>query len=139
MAIVLIVEDEFAITALLEIVLTDDGHQVLTASNGRQGLQRLATGPRPDLIISDYMMPILDGPSLIQTLQQSETQRAIPYILMSAMPEACVRERIDGYAAYVQKPFRLAALVKVVAAVLGAPLITRRVDVDSAKPLHGSR
>jgi CheY-like chemotaxis protein len=121
MAMVLIVEDEFAIADLLEIVLTDEGHQVVTASNGRQGLERLTKGPLPDLIISDYMMPILDGPSLIQTLRQSETQRAIPYILMSSMPEESVRERIDGYAAYLQKPFKLATLVMLVAAVLGAP------------------
>lgn len=121
MARVLIVDDEFAIADLLEMVLTDEGYQVLTASTGRQGLERLAQGPRPDLIISDYMMPVLDGVGMIQAIQRSETERAIPYILMSSMPEASVRERIDGYAAYVRKPFRIAAMVMLVAAVLGAP------------------
>jgi CheY-like chemotaxis protein len=118
MATVLIVEDEFAIADLLEMVLTDEGHEVVTASNGRQGLERLTKGPRPDLIISDYMMPVLDGVGMIQTMQRSETQRTIPYILMSSMPEESVRERIDGYAAYIRKPFRLAAMVTLVAAVL---------------------
>jgi hypothetical protein len=47
---VLIVEDEFAIAELLEMVLTDEGYRVLTAANGRQGLQRLAEGPHPDLV-----------------------------------------------------------------------------------------
>ena len=118
MATVLIVEDEFAIADLLEMVLTDEGHEVVTASNGRQGLERLTKGPLPDLIISDYMMPVLDGVGMIQTMQRSERQRAIPYILMSSMPEESVRERIDGYAAYIRKPFRLAAMVTLVAAVL---------------------
>jgi CheY-like chemotaxis protein len=67
-ATVLIVEDEFAIADLLEMALTDEGYRVLLAANGRQGLQRLAEGPRPDLVISDYMMPILDGTGLLQAM-----------------------------------------------------------------------
>ena len=58
---VLVVEDEFAIADFLEIAFTDAGYRVLTAANRRQGLERLAEGPLPDLIISDYMMPVLDG------------------------------------------------------------------------------
>ena len=59
-ATVLIVEDEFAIADLLEMILTDQGYNVVLADNGRQGLDRLAEGPLPDLVISDYMMPVLD-------------------------------------------------------------------------------
>ncbi len=62
MATVLIVDDEFPIADLLEMALTDEGYRVLTAANGRQGLARLAEGPRPDLIISDYMMPVSTVP-----------------------------------------------------------------------------
>ena len=120
MATVLIVEDEFAIADLLEMALTDEGYRVLLAANGRQGLERLAEHPRPDLVISDFMMPVLDGVGLIQAMRESEAQRDIPCILMSSMPEANVRERIDGYAAFVRKPFHLAALVQLVAAVLDA-------------------
>ncbi len=77
MATVLIVEDEFAIADLLEMVLTDEGHRVLLAVNGRQGLERLAEGPRPDLVISDYMMPVLDGACMLRTMRASEGQRDI--------------------------------------------------------------
>lgn len=118
---VLIVEDEFAIADLLQMVLTDEGYRVLLAANGRQGLERLAEGLRPDLVISDYMMPVLDGPSLIKAMRDSETQRHIPCIIMSSMPEANVRERITGYAAFVRKPFQLAAMVELVASVLNTP------------------
>ena len=121
MATVLIVEDEFAIAGLLEMVLADEGHRVLTAANGRQGLERLAEGPRPDLVISDYMMPVLDGAGLLRAMRESEAQRDIPCIVMSSMPEANVRERIDGYEAFVRKPFDLAAMVQLVATILDAP------------------
>ena len=73
MATVLIVEDEFFIAALLEMVLTDEGYRVLTAANGRQGLERLAEGPRPDLVISDYMMPVLDGAGLLHAMRENES------------------------------------------------------------------
>ena len=121
MATVLVVEDEFAIAALLEMVLTDEGHHVLTAANGRQGLERLAEGPRPDLVITDYMMPVLDGAGLLRAMRENEAQRDIPCIVMSSMPEANVRERINGYAAFLRKPFDLAAVVQLVAAILKTP------------------
>ena len=117
-ATVLIVEDEFAIADLLEMVLTDEGYRVLTAANGRQGLERLAEGPRPDLIISDFMMPVLDGAGMLRAMQASELQRDIPYIVMSSVPEANVLDRIEGYAAFVRKPFQLAAVIRLVATIL---------------------
>ena len=100
------------------MVLTDKGYRVLVAANGRQGLERLAEGPRPDLVISDYMMPVLDGAGMIKAMQDSEAQRDIPCIVMSSMPEANVRERIAGYAAFVRKPFQLATVVELVASIL---------------------
>ncbi len=118
---VLIVEDEFAIAELLEMVLTDEGYRVLTAANGRQGLQRLAEDPRPDLVISDYMMPILDGAEMLRAMQATELQRDIPCIVMSSIPEATVQERIRNYAAFVRKPFQLAAMIELVATILAAP------------------
>jgi len=118
MATVLIVDDEFAIADLLEMALTDEGYRVLTAANGRQGLARLAEGPRPDLVISDYMMPVLDGAGLIRAMRETEAHRDIPCIVMSSMPEANVRERIDGYAAFVRKPFQIVAVMQLVESII---------------------
>ncbi len=116
-ATVLIVEDEFAIADLLEMALTDEGYRVVRAANGRQGLERLAEDP-PDLVISDFMMPVLDGAGLVQAMRQSEGQREVPFIIISSMPEANVQARIDGYAAFVRKPFQIAALMQLVATIL---------------------
>jgi len=118
MATVLIVEDEFAIVDLLEMALADEGYRVLTAANGHQGLERLVAGPRPDLVIADYMMPVLDGVGMLRAMRETETHRNIPCIIMSAMPEAYVRERIDGYAAFVRKPFQLTAVVQLVTTIV---------------------
>ena len=117
---VLIVEDEFAIAELLELVLSDEGYRVLKASNGLQGLARLSE-TRPDLIISDFMMPGLDGPGLIAALRERGGEPEIPCILMSSMPEENIRERIQGYAAFVRKPFQLAAVVALVGRLIGPP------------------
>lgn len=125
MTTVLIVDDEFAIADLLEMVLIDEGYQVLKAGNGRQGLEQLAEGPRPDLVISDFMMPILDGVGLLRAMRTNEAQRDIPVIIMSSMPEENLRARIDGYAGFVRKPFQLDEVIKLVATILNAPLLSR--------------
>ena len=118
-ATVLIVEDEYAIADLLEMALTDEGYRVVRAANGRQGLERLAEDA-PDLVISDFMMPVLDGAGLVQAMRQSEGQHQVPIIIMSSMPEANVHARIDGYAAFVRKPFQIAALMRLIAIILQA-------------------
>jgi CheY-like chemotaxis protein len=117
MATILIVEDEFAIAELVEMILADEGHTVLTAANGRLALERLAKGPNPDLIITDFMMPILDGVGFLKELRNNETHRDIPCIVMSSMPEEAVRQRIGHYAAFIRKPFHLTRVSELVDAL----------------------
>ena len=116
--LVLIVEDEFAIAELMEMALIDGGFRVVMAANGRQGLQCLAQGPLPNLVISDFMMPVLDGAGLLHAMRASEAHRDIPCIIMSSVPEASVRAHIEGYAGFIRKPFRLGDLVQLVVSVL---------------------
>ena len=116
--LVLIVEDEFAIAELMEMALIDGGFRVVMAANGRQGLQCLAQGPLPDLVISDFMMPVLDGAGLLHAMRATEAHRDIPCIIMSSVPEASVRAHIEGYAGFIRKPFRLGDLVQLVVSVL---------------------
>jgi len=116
--LVLIVEDEFAIAELMEMALIDGGFRVVMAANGRQGLQCLAQGPLPNLVISDFMMPVLDGAGLLHAMRATEAHRDIPCIIMSSVPEASVRAHIDGYAGFIRKPFRIGELVQLVVSVL---------------------
>ena len=67
---ILVVEDEFGIAEVLQSALTDAGHDVMIAINGRQGLERLKE-TRPDLVILDFMMPVLDGPGMLREMRNT--------------------------------------------------------------------
>ena len=118
MALVLVVEDEYGITELLDVVLTEEGHRVLTAMNGKQGLEMLAA-ERPDLIFTDYMMPVMDGAAMLGAIAADPGLRDIPVVVMSSMPEMTIAERCSGYVTFMRKPFKLVQLLDVVERVLG--------------------
>ena len=118
MAVVLVVDDELGIVKLLEDVLTDEGHRVLIATNGRQALER-ATEEIPALVVTDFMMPIMDGAALVQAMAADARLADIPVVIMSSIPEATVAERAPGYAAFVRKPFNIFAMVDLVARLTG--------------------
>jgi CheY-like chemotaxis protein len=119
MATVLVVDDEFGIVDVLETILTDEGYRIITASNGRQGLVRLAE-EKPDVILLDFMMPILGGAEMLREMAAVPAHQRIPVIMMSSLGEQAVAERCKGYAAFLHKPFRAAAVVSTIARVLGA-------------------
>ncbi len=119
MTTVLVVEDEFGIAELLDAVLTQEGHQVLTAMNGKQGLEVLAQ-ERPDLVFCDYMMPVMDGAAMLGAIAADPTLRGIPVVMMSSMREAAVAKHCAGYVAFLHKPFKLPELLDVVERVLGS-------------------
>lgn len=106
MAKVLVVDDEFSIADLLVDVLSDEGHNVLTASDGRQGLEALSK-ERPDLVFLDYMMPVMDGAGLLRGVADDPSLQSIPIVMMSSVPEEAVIERCAGYVFFMRKPFRI--------------------------------
>ncbi|NPD66634.1 response regulator (plasmid) [Lichenicola cladoniae] len=118
MAIILIVDDEFGIADLLVDVLSDEGHKVVTAANGKRGIEVLET-ERPELIFLDYMMPILDGAGMLQKMSENSGLRTIPVILMSSMDEETVMERCKGYSTFLRKPFRIWQVLALAAEILG--------------------
>src|SRR3954469_3234831 len=106
MATVLVVDDEFGIAELFEAILTDEGHRVLTAINGRHGLELLGQ-ERPDLVFLDYMMPVMDGAAMLRAMALNPALPAVPVVMMSSMPEAAVAERCSGYTLFMRKPFKV--------------------------------
>ena len=112
----LVVEDEPAIAALLALVLGEEGYRVAVAGDGRAALRRLAQGGY-DLVLSDIMMPRLDGLGLARAMGADPALRAIPLVLMSA-----VRPPTNGvarYAAFLPKPFDLDELLDTVRRLVG--------------------
>ena len=119
MATVLVVDDEFGIVDVLETILTDEGYRVLTACNGKQGLMRLSE-EKPEVILLDFMMPILGGGDMLRAMAAEPAYQRIPVIMMSSLGEEAVGKRCRGYAAFLHKPFRATAVLSAVARVLGA-------------------
>ena len=119
MPTVLVVEDEWAIADWLHGVLSEEGYQVRLAINGQQALDVMAHG-RPDVILADYLMPVMDGPGLLKALAEKPMLARIPVILMSSLQESSVRERCHGYQEFLRKPFREIDVVVAVRNVLKA-------------------
>lgn len=110
---VLVIEDELSIAEMVRTMLEDEGYRVLLAANGREGLAQLAT-ERPDLVLSDVMMPILDGREVCKALEADPEYRSIPVILMSATNESSVRGTC-AYTAFLNKPFDMDTLLETIA------------------------
>jgi CheY-like chemotaxis protein len=114
---ILVVDDEFGVADVLAAALEDEGYRVNTAANGREALSRLAEEV-PDLVITDFMMPVMDGPAMAHAIREAGHLN-LPIIMMSAMPEAAVRQRFDGYFGFLRKPFRIHIAADLVARALG--------------------
>ncbi len=113
----LVVDDEFGVAEVLETLLTEEGYRVMTASNGRQALARLAE-MRPDAVLLDYMMPLLDGVGVLRAIQANSALAGLPVVVMSSLPESAVQERFTGHAAFLRKPFRISEVLATLTRVL---------------------
>lgn len=123
MRTVLVVDDEFGVAEVLEAVLQDEGYRVVTAINGRQGLERAAE-TQPDLIMLDVMMPIMGGAATLVALRADPRFQQVPVVLMSSLDEATARETCGGFQAFLRKPFRIAEMLSLLKrlAPAGEPL-----------------
>ncbi|MEZ5984148.1 MAG: response regulator [Parvularculaceae bacterium] len=119
---ILVVEDEEYVRKFVTTALEDRGYEVTTASDGDEALEMLAEDEAGfDLILSDVMMPEIDGPTLIARARKELGLKA-KVIFMSGYAESAVRDQLDSVegAAYIQKPFTLKGLaVKVKSALMG--------------------
>jgi CheY-like chemotaxis protein len=104
MTTVLVVDDEALIAMALEAALEDAGYEVMTAANGRQGLERLAEA-RADIVLLDMMMPVMNGPAMLKAMAADPGLRNIPVIVLSSLPEPTIRAQADGVAAILRKPY----------------------------------
>jgi CheY-like chemotaxis protein len=114
---ILIVDDEFGILEVLESILSDAGFKVTTAVNGQDALVHLQDNV-PDLVIVDYMMPLLNGAGVIEAMRANGRLSAVPVILTSALPERTISERCVGYQAFVRKPFKSERLMQEISRLL---------------------
>ncbi len=111
-ATILIADDESPIVDLLRDLLEDEGHTVLAAHNGCEALA-LARREHPDLVLSDVMMPLMDGVQLVRLLREDGVAQGPVMILMSAAKPPDLAA--VGAAAFLAKPFDLAAMLRLIA------------------------
>jgi len=116
---VLVVDDEFGVVEVLVAALEDEGYRVVSAANGRHGLEQVGEH-HPDIVLVDYMMPLMSGVAMVQKMRADPSMQALPVIFMSAVSESVLRESITAYSAFLRKPFRAATLVDLVKTTLGS-------------------
>ncbi|MCF8240149.1 MAG: response regulator [Melioribacteraceae bacterium] len=112
---ILIVEDDQEVRSSLSEILATSGFEVVEAEDGKAGLEKVFE-VIPDLIISDIMMPKMDGYELLNALQNDEKTGAIPFILLSAKSDhSDIRKGMNiGADDYLTKPFRAKELLEAV-------------------------
>lgn len=98
------------------MLFDEEGFKVRTAVNGRAAMSEM-DAVTPDLVLLDYMMPLMDGAEVFEAMQANERLKSVPVIVMSAVPEAA--KAVKGANAYLAKPFDVHALLKLVATHLG--------------------
>ncbi len=117
MRTILVVENEVPIAQLLIDLLSEAGHRVVIALNGVEALMHLQA-VRPDLIISNVSLPLIDGVELCQKLQTKPELSAIPVVFISAAQTKLDLE-VCKYAALIKKPFGRDELLGTVNQTLG--------------------
>ena len=103
---VLVVDDEIHIVHVVAIKLRNNGYEVISADNGAEAYD-LALKDKPDIIVTDFQMPIMSGMELIEKLRQNEATKNIPVIMLTARSFAVPKEQQEelDISGCLSKPF----------------------------------
>ncbi len=120
MTTILLLDDNADIVTLLEMVLNQQGYQVISGRNGQEGLELLKSSLNmPDLIISNFYMPQMGGLDFLEAVRANPKYSAIPFILLTAAPATQWQLEANklGANAFLPKPFKIDLLKKTIRAV----------------------
>ncbi|MGC4042925.1 MAG: response regulator [Armatimonas sp.] len=117
---ILVVEDDPNILRQIEFNLQSHGYSVTTAMTGAEALRQMML-EKPDLLITDVMMPEMDGYELVASLRADATLSEVPVIMLTARTEET--DMVQGYTSgtdlYLTKPFNPTELIAFVQRILG--------------------
>ena len=130
---ILLADDEPQLALAIKIRLQSRGYQVTTASDGRQALDAIAK-ERPDLVLLDVLMPVMDGYFCLREINQRYGRGVIPIIILTARDRMKELFELEGIADYVIKPFDHEDLLNRVDHVLKQ----RAAGTHSAEPPAGA-
>lgn len=112
---ILDVNDDEALQDVVKHCLEREGYEVITASNGLEGVET-ALREQPDLILMNYMMPVLDGNRATRRLREYPQMRDVPIILNTACDERMVKDTLmpDGFTDYFILPCSAREIIRLV-------------------------
>lgn len=120
MAKVLIVEDEHSQSEVLAMLFALEGYEVTVAANGKDALAQLDR-VRPDVIVTDYMMPVMNGGEMARLIRTAPQHAKLPIVMTSATDARQVEQHSDLFDAFVRKPYLWDDLFAIVRQLLSAP------------------
>lgn len=121
---VLLCDDEVHILRAAEFKLKNAGYDVRTAGDGQEGWEEIER-EMPDIVVSDFQMPRLDGFGLVQRIRANEATRHLPVLLLTAKGFELDRENLAemwGVSGVIAKPFSPREVLSRVAEILGEPV-----------------
>jgi adenylate cyclase len=118
---IMVIDDDMKSLELMEALLVPKGHEVITTSNPLQAIALIIKN-KPDIILLDIMMPMLDGYSILSEIKKSHTISGIPVVMLTALGFELNKELAQniGAAGYITKPVDSAELVKTISRLLPA-------------------
>ncbi len=133
---ILVIEDEQSLVEVLSYNLANEGFDVLTATDGQEGLRR-AQSSLPDLVVLDLMLPVIDGLQVCRQLRSDPRTQHIRILMLTAKSEEI--DEIVGFNMgaddYVPKPFKLRPLIHRVKALLRRPATNQ--ESHEVVSIHG--
>lgn len=115
---ILLVDDEYGFLEVLALLMKQEGYDVAVASDGEEALARLQE-QRPDLVITDYWMPKMDGLELCRRMHADERWRGIPVLLLTAVHDPGAIPAVPGLTRILRKPVHLPDLMSAAKEALG--------------------
>jgi DNA-binding response OmpR family regulator len=117
---ILVVEDEAALAKVLKMRLEIEGFEVRTAGDGAEGMEMIAA-ERPDLVVVDLMMPVMDGYGMTKAIKTDPALASIPVLVLSALKQEREMERLKklGADAFQPKPYDSRELTAKIRELLG--------------------
>jgi two-component system, OmpR family, alkaline phosphatase synthesis response regulator PhoP len=129
---ILVCDDERHIVRLIQVNLERQGYQVVTAFDGKEGLEKVRA-EKPNLLVLDVMMPYMDGFEVLKNLRREPETEDLPVIMLTA--KAQDKDVFEGYHygadMYLTKPFNPMELVTFVKRILGG-----KDDKDNGRKVH---
>ena len=123
MARILVVEDDDAIRGVVSDVLRDGGYEVYEAINGADAMEQV-DDQRPDLIVLDLMMPVMDGWQFVEQFRHKPFSNQVPIVVTSAshdLPRTAERLKSLGVRTCLAKPFDVESLLTLIGRYVPSP------------------